>query len=185
MCHRAAATVAGTHQASKSFNGSTPSPTPCSVFPNRSKFLVTKRKEKKAMPQLSSLLFLTPEAMEGPHKAKNIDSSFRGDRRGRLVRLSPCLDLNSPWNLNLIPFVIIALVICNKISKGKTNGENVDRINSPLWLTFLFRADRAAASAEAMSLPPPGETPAGGSPLPCGPVSPPPPPTVAALLSRI
>lgn len=83
---------------------------------------------------------------------------------------------------DLIPLVIITLVIYLKLVNIKDLQIvaicSVRQENLPLWLTFLFRADSAAARAEAMSLPPPGATPAGGKPLPCGPVSPPePPPT--------
>jgi hypothetical protein len=57
----------------------------------------------------------------------------------------------------------------------------VNQMHLPLALTFLFLSANAAAN-ESITLPPPLDTLAGGSPEPAGPVSAD-PGTIAALLS--
>lgn len=87
----------------------------------------------------------------------------------------------------LLPIIIIILIICTAVSITlipSLNDHRVRGFNSPLRLTFSFLFCNASASASAIP-PPPPLTPAGGSPLPCGPVSPEEPPTCASLRSRI
>lgn len=72
--------------------------------------------------------------------------------------------------LHLVPLIVITLIVYELLASPnnaeKAGSKPEAGASLPLWLTFLFLAARAVASAEAMSLPPPGATPAGGSPLP-------------------